>query len=340
MSHIQRCYLVLLVSLLIFSCAAISRGQRGLTPPAVSRTGSFSISGDLEVTGKDAEDKILTFDVMLYSRTGVVLDHQRLGSKGRFRFNNVSLGDYDIVVQFENNEVWREHVKLTGVATDFRQNIAFELRLGSTTTPKPGTISAEDAYERHAPNKDRFEKAQVAFDKKDYDKAIALFAQIVADDPQDFQAWSEMGTVYLVQKNLAEAEKAYLRSTEVRPTFFRALFNLGRVRMMQKNYEGAITALAQAVNVHPKSAEANYYLGDAYLQIKKGSKAVNYLYEALKLDPTGMAEAHLRLAALYNGAGLKDKAAVEYEEFLKKKPDYPDRKKLEAYIAANKATKP
>ncbi|MCM3870416.1 MAG: hypothetical protein ND895_06985, partial [Pyrinomonadaceae bacterium] len=59
-------------------------------------------------------------------------------------------------------------------------------------------------------------------------------------------------------------------------------------------------------------------------------------YEAIKLDPTGMTEAHLRLASLYHAAGLKDKAAIEFEEFLKKKPDYPERKKLEQYIAQNK----
>jgi len=49
-----------------------------------------------------------------------------------------------------------------------------------------------------------------------------------------------------------------------------------------------------------------------------------------------MADAHLRLAALYNGAGLKEKAAAEYEKFLKKKPEYTDRKKLELYISQNK----
>ena len=32
----------------------------------------------------------------------------------------------------------------------------------------------------------------------------------------------------------------------------------------------------------------------------------------------------------------KDKAVAEYEAFLKKRPDYTDRKKLEQYIAANK----
>jgi Tfp pilus assembly protein PilF len=94
--------------------------------------------------------------------------------------------------------------------------------------------------------------------------------------------------------------------------------------------------LSQAVKLKPDSPEANYQLGEAYLQIKKGSKGVVYLYEALRLDPIRMAEAHLRLATLYNAAGMKDKAASEYEEFLKKKPDYPDRKKLDQYITQNK----
>jgi hypothetical protein len=33
---------------------------------------------------------------------------------------------------------------------------------------------------------------------------------------------------------------------------------------------------------------------------------------------------------------MKDKAAIEYEEFLKKKPDHPESKKLRDYITANR----
>ena len=335
MRNEPKSFLCLVVPVLVLLASGSSLAQRGVPP--VSRSAGFSVFGDVQVTGTGAEEKPLTFDLILYSRTGVVIDRQRVSSKGRYRFNNVASGDYDIVVEFENTEVSRMHIKLTGMLTDFRQDIALEWRGGGPARPKPATISAEDAYDRRGANKDRFEKAQEAFDKKEYEKAIALFMQIVTDDPQDFQAWTELGTVHLVQKNLAEAEKAYVHATEVRPTFFRALFNLGRLRLMQKNYEGAITALDQAVTVQPKSAEANFFLGEAYLQVKKGSKAVNYLYEALKLDPVGMADAHLRLAALYNGAGMKSKAATEYEEFLKKKPAYAERKKLEEYIAVNKA---
>ena len=155
-------------------------------------------------------------------------------------------------------------------------------------------------------------------------------------DPGDFPAWFELGTVYFIQKNYDEAEKAYTQAIAKHPDYGVALISLGRLRIVQKNYDGAIEALSQAVKVLPTSAQANYFLGEAYLQKKKGSLAVGYLNQALKLDPVGMADAHLRLGALYNAAGMKDKAAVEYEEFLKKVPDYPEAKQLRDYISANK----
>ncbi|MGH9902129.1 MAG: tetratricopeptide repeat protein, partial [Pyrinomonadaceae bacterium] len=117
------------------------------------------------------------------------------------------------------------------------------------------------------------------------------------------------------------------------PTFFLALLNLGRVLMSQKKFEAAAETLTRAVEAQPRSAEANLLLGEAHLQMKKGSKAVGYLNEAARL---GRPEAHLRLATLYNGAGMKDRAAAEYEQFLSKKPDHPDRKKLEQYISEHK----
>ena len=40
--------------------------------------------------------------------------------------------------------------------------------------------------------------------------------------------------------------------------------------------------------------------------------------------------------ALYNAAGYRDRAAAEYEQFLAKKPDYPEKEKLQKYIRENK----
>jgi tetratricopeptide (TPR) repeat protein len=188
-------------------------------------------------------------------------------------------------------------------------------------------------YNRPAANKSLFEKAQDAVSKKKYDQATTLLNQIVGNDKQDFQAWTLLGTVYLTQEKPADAEKAYLGALEAKPAFALALIDLGRLRSSQKRYEEAIDPLTRAVEAQPQSGEANFLLGEAYLQLKKGSKAIPYLNAAAT---NGKPDAHLRLGWLYNAAGMKDKAALEYEQFLQKQPNYADRKKLEDYISANK----
>jgi tetratricopeptide (TPR) repeat protein len=315
-----------------------------LAKPIQAQGGNI-LFGDVRVeegTGREAKGtnlRPISVEIILYNLSGYILARATVGNNGRYRFIDLLDGDYDLVVSMENSEVSRIRVQLRSpvVKTDFRQDITLEWRSIDERSAKPASVSVEDYYKRSSINQKRFESARVAINNKKYDEAESLLKQLLSEDANDFQARTELGTVYLFQQDFVKAEQAYSEALTVRPKFFLALINLGRLRLMQSNFEGAISVLSEAVVTKPTSAEANYYLGEAYLQIKKGSKAVTYLYEALKLDPIGKAEAHLRLAVLYNGAGMKDKAAAEYEQFLKKKPDYPDHKKLEQYIGANKS---
>jgi len=280
--------------------------------------------------------KPLSVDLSLYAESGNFQGRQTVPTNGRYRFNNLNSGRYYIVVELENREIARVSIDLSSpLLGDVRQDIQFQLR-DLSGVAKAEVISVADRYNRQGKTTTIFSKATDAVKNKRYDEAISLFRQVVETDAADFQAWSELGTAYFIQKNYAEAEKAYLQAISKHPDYGTALISLGRLRIAEKNFDGAIEALAQAVKVQPTSAQANYFLGEAYLQIKKGSLAVGYLNEAIKLDPVGMADAHLRLAVLYNAVGMKDKAAAEYEQFLKKRPDDPDRKKLEKYISENK----
>ena len=326
----SRCLSVVLMILIGGAVAGRSMGQA---------SGDNILYGDVTVDeSKVTGSKPISYDLILYSLSGQILGRQKVGSNGRYRFVNLLNGQYDLVVELENTEIARVRVEIMSAVskTDFRQDISLEWRAPITAPVKPASVSAADFYKRSSANQKLFEKAQAATDKKKYEHAFALLKQLLMDDPGDFQAWTEVGTLNLAQQNLPEAEKAYLRAIEVRPKFFLALMNLGRVRVAQKKFGEALVPLTLALEIQPTSASLNFLIGETYLQLKKGSKAVVYLYEAIRLDPSGMTEAHLRLAALYHGAGLKDKAAVEFEEFLKKKPDYPDRKKLEQYITQNK----
>jgi cytochrome c-type biogenesis protein CcmH/NrfG len=321
---------------LLLVCAGQVQGQRG-TLRSGSGGGNNVLYGDIKVHESQTSSlKPLTLDVLLYTEGGDLVSRQTVSGNGRYRFNNINDGRFQIVVEVENSEVARFKVDFSSpLKGEIRKDIEFEWR-ESSGTAKTGVVNAADKYNRPAKNEAIFSKASEAMENKHYDVAISLLRQIVESDAGDFPAWNELGTAYFIQKDFAEAEKAYTQAISKHPEYALALISLGRLRIAQKDYAGASEVLTQAVKVEPTSAQANYFLGEAYLQLKKGSVAVSYLNEAIKLDPIGMADAHLRLAALYNAVGWKDKAVAEYEQFLKKKPDYPDRKKLEQYIAANK----
>ena len=301
--------------------------------------GGHTLFGDFKVDESQYSGiKPQTFFVLLYTPSGVLISRQTVSNNGRYRFNEISNGEYDIVVEVENDVVAKVRIHLMeGTKTDIRHDLNLEWRVkGPQRQGAVGSIAAPDDYKRPPENAARFANAQVAIKRKEYKEAIALLRQALATDPKDYVVWTELGTTQFKQGDTAEAEKSYLGALQQKPTFLLALTNLGKLRMSEKKFDGAIEFFTRAVEVEPRSADANYYLGESYLQIKKGSKAVGYLEEALRLDPIGKADAHIRLGALYKGAGMKEKAAAEYEKFLAKKPDCPEKKQLEQYISENK----
>ncbi len=303
--------------------------------PAMSQSG-YTLWGDVKIDDSKAEHAgPSSVTVVLYDQSTKIVGRQTIGSRGRYRFTNLRAGDYDIAIEANGGEITRMRMTLTGSTTsDIRQDFEFEWKeKAAARTNNAGVVSATDFYDRSPANKALFEKAHAAVEKKDYANAVRLLTQIVEKDQNDFQCWTLLGTLYLVQEKPEDAEKAYLTAIELKPTYALPLINLGRFRLTQKKFEEAVELLTRAVESQPQSPDANLLLGEAYLRLKKGSKAIPYLNEAGKL---GKIEAHLDLGWLYNAAGLKDKAVVEYEEVLRKKPDYADRKKLEQYISENK----
>ncbi|CAN5534933.1 hypothetical protein BH10ACI2_BH10ACI2_14070 [soil metagenome] len=302
----------------------------------------FLLFGDVSVAGDSSTasaNKPLLTELILYTKNMQLIARERVSS-GRYRFVGVAAGDYWLVLELDGTEKFRDSVFIanTSVSLDVRHDLSVILRPSGVSADVAGVVDAADLYERPSANKQLYKRAKQAMDTKNYKDAINTLNQMVAADKADYPAWSELGMLYFVQKDNDNAEKSFTGSLAAKPDYFPALLSLGRVLMAKNNSERAVETLDLAVKADPKSAQANYFLGLAYLQIKKGSKAVGYLNEAIAIDPVGMADAHLNLASLYNGAGLKDKAAAEYEAFLKAKPDYPERKKLEEYIAANKKT--
>lgn len=298
----------------------------------------FTLFGDVLVDDSQVDEFVPSrIDVFLY-KGGFVIGRQTIDANGRYRFMNLSAGMYEVAIEIENREVARLSKLIAGqLPDDIRLDINLAWRSTGPKNSRPGVISAADSYSRTGRNKTLFQKAIREIQDKNYDEAIAGLREITDVDPGDYPAWYQLGAVHFVRKEYDSAERCFLASIEKQSSFLPSIFNLGRLRMAKKNYDGAIDAFQKSLKIDSRYAPANYFMGEAYLQLKKGSLAVVFFNAALKLDPVGMADAHLRLATLYNQAGYRGLAAAEYERFLQKKPDYSQRKKLEEYISANKS---
>ena len=298
--------------------------------------GSLTLYGDVKVDETYAgANKLGTLTIILYTNGGAtILGRTTVPVNGRYRFNNVPSGEYELAVEADMTEIARIHVSVAGrPGSDFQQDLAFAWKpLGPNIKAKPTTVSADELYQRPSSHQALFAKAQSALDANKHADAVSLLKQIVERDANDFQAWTELGTAFLLSGKKDEAQEAYKRALKARPNFKLALLNLGRLLVEQKKYEDAIAPLTTLIEIDRESPEGNLVLGQAYIQIKKGSKAVTHLNEAAR---PGRPEAHLWLATLYDAAKLKDRAAAEYQQFLQKRPNYSDRKKLEKYIAEN-----
>jgi tetratricopeptide (TPR) repeat protein len=313
-------------------------GATCLLSANVFAQGGQTLFGDIRVTADN--NTIVPKEVTLILRRvpdGEV-GRQTISSRGRYRFTNLTVGEYEILVEADGKEIGRLQTimirnQMSNSPYGHQYDLDFRWRPSGASTPAAGVVAAGDFYERPSANRSLFQRAEEFVTKKKYDEAVDLLKQVVETDKNDFQAWTALGIIYAAQEKPDDAESAYLKAIEVHAASGRALLNLGKLRYSQKKFDAAVEPLTKAIELQPTNGDANYLLGETYLQLKKGSKAIPYLNEAANL---GRPDAHLRLGWLYNAAGMKDKAALEYEEYLKKNPTYPERDKLKEYIANNK----
>jgi tetratricopeptide (TPR) repeat protein len=305
---------------------------------------NLALYGDVKirVKGTSEHTKPLQATLILFQpagkeialTTGPELARQKIMNGGTYRFSDLVPGEYELAVEIDQHEVSRTRIFLSSLHAPYglQQDIVVDWQPPGETT-KATTVSAADARERTAANKRLFKNAEDAVAQKDYDQAISLLAQMVANDKADYQAQAILGTLLASKGKFDEAEQAYLSALSAKPTFAPALLDFGRLRLRQKKFAEAIELLTKLVGLQTDSGEANLLLGDAYVQMNQTSQAIPFLNSAARL---GYPEAHLRLAWIYDASGSKEKAVLEYEQFLKKKPNYPERQKLEDYIKANK----
>ena len=326
--------LAIVVFLLFFAASASAQiddicPEAGLTPGLDSPFAHVPyVYGKVTLKGLAAGAKFPNITVEL--EEGGTPQRVTVSKSGNYCFRRRGSGG-NITISLNGLTVGQRELSASGGTQD-RQD--FEISMDAPGSP-PATISAKYPYTRSDKTLELHKRAVIAAQAKKPDDAAKLFAELVTADPNDFIAWSELADQYFLLNKYEDANAAYKHALGLRIDYVPAWINIGQMRVAQKQLPAAIEIFKHLLELEPDSAKAYRLLGEAYLQNKQGSLGVEALNKAIELDPIGMAECHLAVAHLYELAGAKQMATKEYKAFLKKVPDYADRKRLEKFIQDN-----
>jgi Flp pilus assembly protein TadD len=299
----------------------------------VARGTRMNVSGQIKLDSpeKPARRPVIVIQVLV---NGAVADRTVANDTGHYLFRNIPRQNVSIIVEVDGMEVARQPVITAAMGNPRLDFVVPWARPGANSAP-PSVLATDSYYKRTPKNEELYRKALTASRGNDAEGAVQFLNQVLESDPKDHVAWTELGTIFFKMNSLADAEACYFKAIELKRDFYHALLNLGKLYITKKDGVNAALVLSNAVAAKPSAAEAHNLLGEAYLLQKKGSSAAHHFNEALKIAPGEMADTHLRLAMLYDAAGARNKASAEYKAFLGKRPEYPERKQLEKYIADN-----
>ncbi|MBL9121977.1 MAG: tetratricopeptide repeat protein [Phycisphaerae bacterium] len=157
--------------------------------------------------------------------------------------------------------------------------------------------------------------ANTKTDAGSYDEAIALFNDLLEDNPTLVDAHIGIGRTYEKMGDLEKAEPAYARAATLDIENFDAQFGHARVLSGLQRFTEAIRAFHRALVVRPESIEANAGMADAYLKLNQAQEALTFAEKAVELAKND-GEARVRLAVALERLNRNAEAIKAYEVAL------------------------
>ena len=170
-------------------------------------------------------------------------------------------------------------------------------------------VSQEQMHEQQEV---RVAEATAAKDAGNYDQALSLFQQILAENPTITSAYLGIGDIYIIKNDYERAEPAYARAARLEPRNFDAQYGHGLALQMLGRFVDAIRAYHRALVIEPESFNANLNIATTYLQMGEPESAVTFAEKAVEANPQD-GPARVNLGAAYERVGRNADAVAQYE---------------------------
>jgi Flp pilus assembly protein TadD len=170
-------------------------------------------------------------------------------------------------------------------------------------------------------------QAEDAIQRNDFTGAEALLKKAIDKDPNNYQAWFDLGFVLNRLARTDESIAAYRKSVAAKPDVFESNLNLGLMLVRANNPEAeqflrAATTLEPTA--HPEEGQARAWLALAHLlENKKPEDALQAYRKASELTPKDP-EPHLSAGLLHERQKEFSAAEAEYKQVLTLDPHSTD----------------
>ena len=150
-------------------------------------------------------------------------------------------------------------------------------------------------------------------DQRKYQTAEKQYQDILAKDPNNFDALCNLGVVYVRSGKLGPAESVLKKAVAIAPDNEFVLTTLGIIHYRQSKFDDALVELTRAIEINPKSATAHNYLGITASQKGRQQEAEKEILQALANNPDD-GDAHFNLAVILitTQPGSKELAKQHY----------------------------
>lgn len=307
-----RPFFLLAFSLFLSSSVLAQRDRDTWNPSSPS---SFEVSGEVRLadTGQPAN----RIPVRLERFGGGLVDQIDTDGSGRFRFPNLPRGYYRVVI---NAPGFRPTQQDADLQVLFRAHLLFEIARDTSTNPS-GAAALTDVIDAKVPADARaeYEHGRAALAKKDYATAVVHLRKAVDVYPQFYSAQLLLATTFMDTRQWSDAEQTLLRALEIKPDEAATILSLGEVYWRQKRYDDAEKSLLDGLKIDEKSWHGHFTLARLYLEKNETMKAAPEIGRTLQLRPD-FAEAHLLAGNILLKLNQRDRAIVEYQEYLRLAP--------------------
>ena len=131
----------------------------------------------------------------------------------------------------------------------------------------------------------------------EYRTAEKQYQTVLAKDPKNLDALSNLGVVYFRTGKIRSAESTLKKALAIAPNDDFVLTTLGIVHYRQSRFDEALKELRKAIDLNPNSATAHNYLGITASQKGRQQEAEKEMLQAIAEDPN-YADAHFNLAVI------------------------------------------